>query len=108
MELGCDGVLMNTAYSQAKDPVRMARASGWRWKAGRLAYLGGNSMPKKLYAISSPLAGRSEGSPPTRSAPLRPAGSGVGDIPGASAAFRGAKTPPLRLSRCDFTDAARY
>jgi len=57
MELGCDGVLMNTAIALAKDPVRMARAMGLAVEAGRLAYLAGR-MPKKMYASpSSPLAG---------------------------------------------------
>ncbi|MBI4967848.1 MAG: sulfur carrier protein ThiS [Rhodospirillales bacterium] len=57
MELGCDGVLMNTAIAQAKDPIRMARAMKLAVEAGRLSYLAGR-MPKKLYADpSSPLAG---------------------------------------------------
>ncbi len=57
MELGCDGVLMNTAIAEAKDPIRMARAMKMAVEAGRLAYLAGR-MPKKLYADpSSPLAG---------------------------------------------------
>ena len=57
MELGCDGVLMNTAIAEARDPVRMARAMRLAVEAGRLAYLAGR-MPKKLYADpSSPLAG---------------------------------------------------
>jgi len=57
MELGCDGVLMNTAIALAKDPIRMARAMGLAVEAGRLAYLAGR-MPKKMYASpSSPLAG---------------------------------------------------
>ena len=57
MELGCDGVLMNTAIALAKDPVRMGRAMGLAVEAGRLAYLAGR-MPKKMYASpSSPLAG---------------------------------------------------
>jgi thiazole synthase len=57
MELGCDGVLMNTAIAEAKDPVRMARAMKHAVLAGRDAYLAGR-MPKKLYADpSSPLAG---------------------------------------------------
>jgi thiazole synthase len=57
MELGCDGVLMNTAIAGAKDPVLMARAMKAAVEAGRLAYLAGR-MPKKLYADpSSPLAG---------------------------------------------------
>ncbi|MGE3302821.1 MAG: thiazole synthase [Hyphomonadaceae bacterium] len=57
MELGCDGVLMNTAIAAAKDPVRMARAMKHAVIAGRESYLAGR-MPKKLYADpSSPLAG---------------------------------------------------
>lgn len=57
MELGCDGVLMNTAIAEAKDPVRMAAAMQHAVKAGRLAYLAGR-MAKKRYADpSSPLAG---------------------------------------------------
>jgi thiazole synthase len=57
MELGCDGVLMNTAIAEAKHPIRMARAMKLAVEAGRLAYLAGR-MPKKRYADpSSPLAG---------------------------------------------------
>ncbi|MGE5516759.1 MAG: sulfur carrier protein ThiS [Bacteroidota bacterium] len=57
MELGCDGVLMNTAIAQAKDPIKMARAMKLAIEAGRLAYQAGR-MPRKLYADpSSPLAG---------------------------------------------------
>ena len=57
MELGCDGVLMNTAIAEAKDPIRMANAMKHAVIAGREAYLAGR-MPKKLYADpSSPLAG---------------------------------------------------
>ncbi|MBM3554661.1 MAG: sulfur carrier protein ThiS [Alphaproteobacteria bacterium] len=57
MELGCDGVLMNTAIAEAKDPIRMARAMRLAVEAGRLAYLAGR-MPRKRYADpSSPLAG---------------------------------------------------
>ena len=57
MELGCDGVLMNTAIAHAKNPVMMARAMKAAVEAGRLAYLAGR-MEKKLYADpSSPLAG---------------------------------------------------
>jgi len=57
MELGCDGVLMNTAIAEAKNPVMMATAMKHAVEAGRLAYLAGR-MPKKLYADpSSPLAG---------------------------------------------------
>ena len=57
MELGCDGVLMNTAIAEAKNPIMMARAMKLAVEAGRFAYLAGR-MPKKLYADpSSPLAG---------------------------------------------------
>jgi thiazole synthase len=57
MELGCDGVLMNTAIAEAKNPVLMARAMKLAVEAGRLAYCAGR-MPKKRYADpSSPLAG---------------------------------------------------
>ncbi|NQU61995.1 MAG: sulfur carrier protein ThiS [Rhodospirillales bacterium] len=57
MELGCDGVLMNTAIAEAKDPVRMARAMKAAVEAGRDAYLAGR-MAKRQYADpSSPLAG---------------------------------------------------
>jgi thiazole synthase len=57
MELGCDGVLMNTAIAEAKNPVLMAEAMKHAVKAGRLAYLAVR-MAKKRYADpSSPLAG---------------------------------------------------
>jgi thiazole synthase len=57
MELGCDGVLMNTAIAEAKDPVMMARAMRLAVQAGRLAYRAGR-MKKRLYADpSSPLGG---------------------------------------------------
>ena len=57
MELGVDGVLMNTAIAEAKDPIRMARAMKLAVEAGRLAYLAGR-MPKKKYADpSSPMGG---------------------------------------------------
>jgi thiazole synthase len=57
MELGCDGVLMNTAIAEAKDPIRMARAMRLSVQAGRLAYLAGR-MGRRMYADpSSPLAG---------------------------------------------------
>ncbi len=57
MELGCDGVLMNTAIAEAKDPVRMASAMKHAVIAGREAYLAGR-MPRRLYADpSSPMAG---------------------------------------------------
>jgi len=57
MELGADGVLMNTAIAAAEDSVKMARAMKLAMEAGRLAYESGR-MPRKLYAsASSPLAG---------------------------------------------------
>ena len=57
MELGCEGVLMNTAIAEAKDPVMMARAMKLAVESGRLAYRAGR-MKKKTYADpSSPLAG---------------------------------------------------
>jgi thiazole synthase len=57
MELGCDGVLMNTAIAGAQDPIAMARAMRLAVEAGRLARRAGR-IPKKLYATaSSPLVG---------------------------------------------------
>jgi thiazole synthase len=57
MELGCDGVLMNTAIAGAKDPILMAKAMKSAIESGRLAYRAGR-MAKKRYADpSSPLAG---------------------------------------------------
>jgi thiazole synthase len=58
MELGCDGVLMNTAIASAKDPVLMAGAMRKAVEAGREAYLAGR-MAKKLYSASpsSPTTG---------------------------------------------------
>src|SRR5262245_23323326 len=58
MELGCDGVLLNTAIASAKDPVRMAWSMRYACDAGRLAYLAGR-IPRKRYAhASSPMEGR--------------------------------------------------
>jgi len=58
MELGCDGVLMNTAIAAAREPVRMARAMKLAVQAGREAYLAGR-MPKRFAASpSSPREGR--------------------------------------------------
>ena len=58
MELGCDGVLMNSAIALAQDPVRMAGAMRLAVQAGREAYLAGR-MPRRFEAVpSSPLAGR--------------------------------------------------
>jgi thiazole synthase len=57
MELGVDGVLLNTGIAHAKDPIKMARAMRLACESGRLAYLAGR-IPKKLYATaSSPLDG---------------------------------------------------
>jgi thiazole synthase len=58
MELGCDGVLMNTAIAKAREPVRMARAMKLAVEAGREAYLAGR-MPRKPYQASpsSPVDG---------------------------------------------------
>lgn len=57
MELGCDGVLLNTGIAGAKDPLRMAEAMKLATRSGRLAYQAGR-IPKKLYATaSSPEAG---------------------------------------------------
>lgn len=61
MELGCDGVLMNTAIAGARDPVRMARAMKHAVLAGRDAYLAGR-MPKRFAASpSSPVEGKITG-----------------------------------------------
>jgi len=57
MELGCDGVLMNTAIAEAKDPVLMARAMKAAVEAGRLAYLSGRMQKRRYADPSSPLAG---------------------------------------------------
>jgi thiazole synthase len=57
MELGADGVLMNSGIALAQEPEKMASAMRHGVEAGRLAYLAGR-MPKKLYATaSSPLEG---------------------------------------------------
>jgi thiazole synthase len=58
MELGCDGVLLNTAIAHAKDPLRMAYAMRYACDAGRLSFLAGR-IARKLYAqASSPWEGR--------------------------------------------------
>ena len=62
MELGADGVLLNTAVAQAKDPIRMAAAMKAAVEAGRLAFQSGR-IPKRLYAhASSPVEGTIPGS----------------------------------------------
>ena len=57
MELGCDGVLMNTAIAEAKDPVMMARAMRHDVEAGRLAYRAGLMVNRRYADPSSPLGG---------------------------------------------------
>jgi thiazole synthase len=57
MELGCDGVLMNTAIAEAKDPILMARAMGSAVEAGRLSYRAGRMGVRRYADPSSPLAG---------------------------------------------------
>ncbi|WP_295636426.1 sulfur carrier protein ThiS [Novosphingobium sp.] len=57
MELGCHGVLMNTAIAEAKDPIRMARAMKLAVEAGREAYRSGRMATRKYADPSSPLAG---------------------------------------------------
>lgn len=57
MELGCDGVLMNTAIAAARDPVLMASAMRKAIEAGREAFLAGRMAPKRFASASSPLEG---------------------------------------------------
>ncbi len=57
MELGCDGVLMNTAIAEAKDPVLMARAMKSAVESGRFAYLAVRMQMRRYADPSSPLAG---------------------------------------------------
>jgi thiazole synthase len=57
MELGCDGVLMNTAIAEAKDPILMARAMKAAVEAGRLSYRAGRMGIRRYADPSSPLAG---------------------------------------------------
>lgn len=57
MELGCDGVLMNTAIAEAQEPLRMARAMRLAVEAGREAYRAGRMATRKYADPSSPLAG---------------------------------------------------
>jgi thiazole synthase len=60
MEMGCDGVLMNTAIAGAQDPIAMAEAMQYAVRAGRMAYKAGR-IPRKLYAnASSPVEGMIE------------------------------------------------
>ena len=57
MELGCDGVLMNTAIAEAKDPILMAAAMKAAVEGGRLAYRAGRMGQRRYADPSSPLAG---------------------------------------------------
>ncbi|MDY6956679.1 MAG: thiazole synthase [Pseudomonadota bacterium] len=57
MELGCDGVLMNTAIAGAREPVRMARAMALAVEAGREAFLAGRIARKRFASASSPVDG---------------------------------------------------
>jgi len=57
MELGCDGVLMNTAIAGARDPIAMARAMRLAIDAGRLAFKAGRIAKKRFASASSPLDG---------------------------------------------------
>jgi thiazole synthase len=57
MELGADGVLMNTAIALARDPVAMATAMRLGVEAGRLAYRAGRMAPRRYANASSPLDG---------------------------------------------------
>ena len=52
MELGCDGILLNTAVAKARDPILMASAMRKAIEAGREAFMSGR-IPKKLYATAS-------------------------------------------------------
>ncbi len=66
MELGYDGVLLNTSVSKAKHPVEMAAAMGKAVEAGRTAYLSGR-IPRRFYAqASSPMEGRVGSTRPAR------------------------------------------
>lgn len=56
MELGCDGVLLNTAIAEARDPIRMARAMKLAVEAGREAWLAGRMAERQYGAASSPSA----------------------------------------------------
>jgi thiazole synthase len=68
MEQGVDGILMNTAVAEARDPVRMARAMRLATESGRLAYLAGRMPRRERGAPSSPVRGR-VGTPPEPRSP---------------------------------------
>jgi thiazole synthase len=79
MELGCDGVLMNTAIAGARDPVRMARAMRLAVEAGREAYGAGRIARRFAASPSSPMAGRVASAAPTagQSASTSPSAAAV-------------------------------
>jgi thiazole synthase len=58
MELGCDGILLNTAVAKAADPVMMAEAFSKAVESGRLAYLAGAMRPRDMASPSTPIAGK--------------------------------------------------
>jgi thiazole synthase len=58
MEIGCDGVLMNTAIANAKNPIMMAKAMKLGVEAGRLAFLAGRMAKKNFASPSSPTEGK--------------------------------------------------
>ncbi|MBM3590597.1 MAG: thiazole synthase [Alphaproteobacteria bacterium] len=58
MEIGCDGVLMNTAIAKAQNPIKMARAMKLAVESGRLAFLAGRMEKKKFASPSSPIIGK--------------------------------------------------
>ncbi|MFT6077821.1 MAG: thiazole synthase [Myxococcota bacterium] len=58
MELGCDGVLMNTAIAKAQNPILMARAMKMAIESGRMAYLAGRMEKKQFASASSPIIGK--------------------------------------------------
>jgi thiazole synthase len=61
MEMGCDGILMNTAIAKAQNPILMARAMRLAIESGRAAFLAGRMERKKYGVASSPLMGRVSG-----------------------------------------------
>jgi thiazole synthase len=58
MELGCDGVLMNTAIAKAQNPILMAKSMKLAVQSGRMSYLAGRIPKKKFATPSSPLQGK--------------------------------------------------
>ena len=96
MELGADGVLMNTAIADAQDPVRMAHAMRLAVQAGRLAYVAGRILKKPYANASSPLTGLVDR--PVE--PTGPARDSTASFPDASGATSRARAPgPIRGPR---------